>query len=91
MIAPCPTGWGVPVSDTVEIAREIVDCGLWYLAEYENGKFTLNRDPEHFTDVSAYLKKQGRFKHLTDADIKLITESRDEKWRRIRNSWVCDG
>ncbi|MBQ7782590.1 MAG: pyruvate synthase subunit beta, partial [Oscillospiraceae bacterium] len=24
VIAPCPTGWGVPVSDTVDIAREIV-------------------------------------------------------------------
>lgn len=89
VIAPCPTGWGVPVSDTVDIAREIVDCGLWYLAEYENGEFTLNRDPEEFTDVSAYLRKQGRFRHLTDADIQLITESRDAKWRKIRSSWIC--
>ncbi|MBQ8905868.1 MAG: pyruvate synthase subunit beta [Ruminococcus sp.] len=89
VIAPCPTGWGVPVSDTVDIAREIVDCGLWYLAEYENGEFTLNRDPKAFTDVSAYLKKQGRFRHLTDADIQLITESRDAKWRKIRSSWIC--
>lgn len=32
VIAPCPTGCGIPVSDTVEAAREIVDCGLWYLA-----------------------------------------------------------
>lgn len=89
VIAPCPTGWGVPVSDTVDIAREIVDCGLWYLAEYENGEFTLNHDPKSFTDVSAYLKKQGRFRHLTDADIQLITESRDAKWRKIRSSWIC--
>lgn len=90
VIAPCPTGWGVPVNDTVDIAREIVDCGLWYLAEYENGEFTVNRNPKNFTDVSAYLKKQGRFKHLTDADIALITESRDEKWRKIRGSWICE-
>ena len=89
VIAPCPTGWGVPVSDTVDIAREIVDCGLWYLAEYENGEFTLNHDPKEFTDVSAYLKKQGRFRHLTDADIQLIIESRDAKWRKIRCSWIC--
>lgn len=90
VIAPCPTGWGVSVSDTVDIAREIVDCGLWYLAEYENGEFTLNHDPKSFTDVSAYLKKQGRFRHLTDADIQLITEFRDAKWRKIRSSWICD-
>ena len=87
VIAPCPTGWGIPVSDTVEIAREIVDCGLWYLAEYENGEFILNRDPKQFTDVSEYLKKQGRFKHLTDDDINLIINSRDEKWNKIRSNW----
>jgi len=87
VIAPCPTGWGIPVSDTVEAAREIADCGLWYLAEYENGEFTLNRDPKEFTDVAAYLKKQGRFKHLTDEDIALIVRSRDEKWEKIRKNW----
>lgn len=52
VIAPCPTCRGISVSDTVEIAREIVDCGLWYLAEYENGEFVLNRNPKHFSDVS---------------------------------------
>ncbi len=87
VIAPCPTGWGIPVSDTVEAAREIVDCGLWYLAEYENGEFILNRDPKEFTDVAEYLKKQGRFKHLTDEDIALIVRSRDEKWEKIRKNW----
>ncbi len=87
VIAPCPIGWGIPVSDTVEIAREIVDCGLWYLAEYENGEFILNRDPKQFTYVSEYLKKQGRFKHLTDDDINLIINSRDEKWNKIRSNW----
>lgn len=87
VIAPCPTGWGVAVNETVDIAREIVDCGLWYLAEYENGEFTLTHDPKEFTDVSAYLRKQGRFKHLTDEDIAVITESRDKKWNRIRSQW----
>ena len=87
VIAPCPTGWGIPVSDTIEAAKEIVDCGLWYLAEYENGEFTLNHDPKEFTDAAAYLKKQGRFKHLTDEDISIIIKSRDEKWEKIRASW----
>lgn len=87
VIAPCPTGWGVAVNETVDIAREIADCGLWYLAEYENGEFTLTHDPKEFTDVSAYLRKQGRFRHLTDEDIAVITESRDKKWNRIRSQW----
>lgn len=83
VIAPCPTGWGVAPDATVDIAKEVVDCGLWYLAEYENGTFKLNHKPKEFTDVSAYLKKQGRFKHLTDDDIQIITASRDKKWEFI--------
>ncbi|MBR1555047.1 MAG: pyruvate synthase subunit beta [Oscillospiraceae bacterium] len=87
VIAPCPTGWGIPVSDTVDAAREIVDCGLWYLAEYENHEFKLSRDPKTFTSVEDYLRKQARFKHLTDEDIKIITDSRDKKWEFIRKNW----
>lgn len=87
VIAPCPTGWGIPVSDTVEIAREIVDCGLWYLAEYENGEFILNHIPKEFTSVAEYLKKQSRFRHLTDEDIQIIIKSRDAKWEKIRRDW----
>ena len=35
VMAPCPVGWGFPSADMVDVAREIVDTGLWYLAEYE--------------------------------------------------------
>ena len=87
VIAPCPTGWGVAPDATVDIAKEVVDCGLWYLAEYENGTFRLNHKPGEFTDVSAYLKKQGRFKHLTDEDIQIITASRDKKWEYINKNF----
>ncbi len=87
VIAPCPTGWGIPVSDTIDAAREIVDCGLWYLAEYENHEFKISRDPKTFTSVEDYLRKQARFKHLTDEDIKIITDSRDKKWEFIRKNW----
>ena len=88
VIAPCPTGWGIPVSDTVEATREIVDCGLWYLAEYENGEYKINHNPDKFTSVSDYLRKQGRFKHLTDEDVAVIEKSRDEKWSKIRKHWT---
>ena len=83
IIAPCPTGWGIATDETVEIAKEVVDSGLWYLAEYENGEFTLNRRPKAFSDVGAYLRKQGRFSHLTEDDIHIIEQSRDAKWEYI--------
>lgn len=90
VIAPCPTGWGVPVDETINIAREVVDSGLWYLAEYENGEFTLNRKPKEFTSVEDYLRKQGRFRHLSDDDIRIITDSRDKKWEYINKNFNHD-
>lgn len=88
IIAPCPTGWGIETDETVEIAKEVVDNGLWYLAEYENSEFTLNHKPKEFTDIKAYLKKQGRFRHLTDEDIEYIEESRDKKWEYINKNFI---
>ncbi|MBP1568469.1 MAG: pyruvate synthase subunit beta [Oscillospiraceae bacterium] len=88
VIAPCPTGWGVAVDETVEIAKEVVDSGLWYLAEYENGEYRLTHRPKEFTSVESYLKRQGRFKHLSEDDIKLITDSRDEKWKFIEKNFI---
>ncbi len=83
VIAPCPTGWGVKTEDCIEVAKEVVDCGLWYLAEFENGEFTLNKDFKEFSSVENYIKKQGRFKHLSDEEIDLIRKSRDDKWKFI--------
>lgn len=85
--APCPTGWGVASNTTVNIAKEVVDCGLWYLAEYECDEFTLNRNPKTFTSVEKYLRSQGRFKHLQAHDIEHIEEMRDRKWERMRRLW----
>lgn len=112
VIAPCPTGWGCAVDETVELAREIVDCGLWYLAEYfgpavanvdldaaafrdgsascvddlayPSGRFVINREPREFSSVAAYLRRQGRFRALSDGEIEQIERQRDAKWRALR-------
>ena len=83
VIAPCPTGWGITTENCVDVAKEVVDCGLWYLAEFENGEFTLNRRIKEFSDVGHYIRSQGRFKHLTDDDLNSIIEGRDRKWQFI--------
>jgi len=87
VFAPCPTGWGIAEDSTIDIAKEVVDCGLWYLAEFEQGEFILNKNPKEFSPVEEYLKKQSRFKHLRSEDIDSIISSRDKKWERIRKSW----
>lgn len=90
VIAPCPTGWGIPVDETIQAAKAVVDCGLWYLAEYYQGEFHLNRNPKEFTSVEEYLKSQSRFAHLDEEDRTAIIRGRDEKWSRIRRQWVID-
>ena len=87
VMAPCPTGWGCGVDETVDISKDIVDCGLWYLAEYENGKFKINRDPKEFTSVEDYLKKQSRFANFDAHDFERVIAERDATWNRIRNDW----
>ena len=95
VIAPCPTGWGCPEADMVDVARDIVDCGLWYLTEYEGpqlsgvpgGQFKLSRNPREFASVEAYLRRQGRFRALTDDEIAQVEAGRDAKWEQIRRDW----
>ena len=62
-----------------------IDCGLWFLAEYENGQYKLNKDIKEFSSVKEYLKKQKRFKHLNDEDIKIIEDIRNKKWKDLRD------
>lgn len=83
VIAPCPTGWGIKTEDCIGFAKEVVDCGLWYLAEFEDGEFKLNKRPKEFSDVNSYIRRQGRFKHLTDEDIEHLILSKDAKWKFI--------
>jgi len=85
--APCPTGWGHPTDQTIALAKEAVDCGLWYLAEYEKGDFKLNKRPKKFADVGGHLKKQARFRHLSDREIQDIEQHRDARWETMTSKW----
>ena len=95
VIAPCPTGWGHGVDQTVDIAKEVVDCGLWYLAEYEGeqvcgrtgGRYTLNRNPKEFSSVEDYLRRQARFRALTSEEVAQVVAGRDRTWEQMRRDW----
>lgn len=88
VFAPCPTGWGHASNITIDLAKQAVDSGLWYLAEYENGEFKLNKNPKEFSSVEEYLGSQGRFKHLKEKDVDIIKAHRDKKWEKMRKNWT---
>lgn len=61
---PCPLGWRIDSSQTIEVAKLAVDTGLYPLVEYEYGKLVKVRKVSSPKPVSEYLKTQGRFRHL---------------------------
>ena len=83
IMAPCPTGWGYPAEKTIEIGKLAVECGLWYLAEYEHGRYII-QEPKQFKPIEDYLKAQKRFKHLKAEDYERIRGYRDAEWDRLR-------
>jgi pyruvate ferredoxin oxidoreductase beta subunit len=85
--APCPVGWGFGSDETIELAKEAVDCGLWALAEYEDGNFKINMRPKNLNGLTDYIKRQGRFRHLKEEDITVIEMARDKKWEYIGENW----
>ena len=79
IFSPCVPGWKYDPALTVELGRLVVDTGLWEMLEFENGVETVNMQPK-FTPVEEFFKLQGRFKHLTDSDVKEIQGIVNKQW-----------
>jgi pyruvate/2-oxoacid:ferredoxin oxidoreductase beta subunit len=83
LLTPCPTGWRTPSDSAPELGILAVETNVFPLYEIENGKkFIINHKP-HCLPVQEYLSKQGRFKHLSDEQIKTIQKEVDEEWTRL--------
>lgn len=65
---PCPSGWGFASDQTLELGRLGVMTGLIPLYEEENGSITGVRKLKKKIQISDYLKKQKRFRHLFDGE-----------------------
>ncbi len=80
----CPAGHKSEERSSVKIARLAVETGVFPLYEVEYGtRYTINHEPA-FTDVSAYLELQGRFRHLKDEHIETIRRNIRWEWERLR-------
>ena len=80
---PCPTGWAFDPALTIEVAKAAVQTGAWVLLEIEKGNITLNRKLEKLKPIKTYLQLQGRFKHITQTDIKNIQEEIDHNVNKL--------
>ncbi|MEM0106685.1 MAG: 3-methyl-2-oxobutanoate dehydrogenase subunit beta [Candidatus Micrarchaeaceae archaeon] len=90
LYSPCPPGWRIDTSDTIEVGKLAVQTGLWILYEYENNKLSISQFSKPFEDkskrrpINDYLKLQGRFSRISEDDIKEIEAAIDEKWHFLQ-------
>ena len=85
ILAPCPPGWKTSDEETIELARIAVLNRVFPLMEVEDGRrwrFTVEHPGQ---PVAEYLRRQGRFKHLTEEQIVHVQAETDDRWARLVN------
>ena len=87
VLAPCPRGWRYNTPDLMKINKLAVETCVWPLYEVIDGKYVVNYKPKNKLPVEDYLKVQGRYKHLFNAENKhligLIQKDVDARWERL--------
>lgn len=82
--SPCPTGWRCAPDLSIKYGRLVVESCIFPLYEVENGKYKLNKNIDKPLPVTEYLKGQGRFRHLTDVEIKYIQDRVNREWEDLK-------
>jgi pyruvate/2-oxoacid:ferredoxin oxidoreductase beta subunit len=84
LFSPCPPGWKSDPKDSITLARLAVECNIFPLYEIENGERIRITCESQSLPVSEYLKMQGRFRYLTEEDVRII-QHRTDKYYKILN------
>ncbi|MGB9744181.1 MAG: 3-methyl-2-oxobutanoate dehydrogenase subunit beta [Desulfurella sp.] len=82
IFVPCPPGQKFLEDKTIEVAKLAVETGVFPLYEIIDGKYVLSKKPK-FTDITEYLKLQGRYKNLTQENIEFLRQSIQKKWEYL--------
>jgi pyruvate/2-oxoacid:ferredoxin oxidoreductase beta subunit len=92
LLAPCPTGWRFPTELSVKLARMAVESRVFPLLEVEDGVRWTVQQPQQGISVRDYIKMQGRFAHLSEAEIEAMEKSVHEEWELLvaKASSVCE-
>ena len=79
----CPTGWRCATNLAVKLGRLVVETGIFPLYEVENGEYKMSFEVPKLRPVQDYLKLQGRFRHLSDDNIRLIQERVEREYYKL--------
>jgi pyruvate ferredoxin oxidoreductase beta subunit/2-oxoisovalerate ferredoxin oxidoreductase beta subunit len=84
ILAPCPPGWKSSDEESIALARMAVQCRVFPLVEVEDGeRWRFSRAPAPAEPVAPYLARQGRFRHLTEAQVARIQSDVDARWKAL--------
>jgi pyruvate ferredoxin oxidoreductase beta subunit len=80
IFSPCPTGWRMPSAKVTEVCKLAVKTKVYPLYEVIDGTYVMGRKIAKPLPVVNYLKTQGRFRHLSDEQIKSIQFEVDQRY-----------
>jgi pyruvate/2-oxoacid:ferredoxin oxidoreductase beta subunit len=74
---------------SVRLGRLAVQTGIFPLYEVENGKYKLTIEPTPIRPVQDYLKLQGRFRHLSEGNVKEIQARVTSDYEALKRKAAC--
>ena len=81
--APCPTGWRMKSELAVESSRLAVNSRVFPLYEVIDGQYIMSKKIPNPIPLADYLKPQGRFRHLSEADIAQISDRVNREYEHL--------
>jgi 2-oxoisovalerate ferredoxin oxidoreductase beta subunit len=83
VLGACPPGWRYPTDQSTELARLAVESRYFPLVACDDGRWEVTFRPKHPVPVREFLATQGRFAHLSPAEIDAIQAHVDERWELL--------
>ncbi|MCE7742383.1 MAG: pyruvate synthase subunit beta, partial [Candidatus Heimdallarchaeota archaeon] len=88
----CPPNWGADSAHSVKISRLGVQTGIWPLFEWdrETNNVVLSNPSKKFEvqenrkPIRDWTSLQGRFRGITDEEIKALQADTERQWNFIR-------
>jgi len=84
VLSVCPTGWRSAPEMSVRLGRLAVQTGIFPLYEIIDGKYKMTMDLPELRPVKDYMKTQGRFRHLSDDNIKQIQDRVIREYAKLK-------
>jgi pyruvate/2-oxoacid:ferredoxin oxidoreductase beta subunit len=89
LLSACPTGWRMPENLSIEVMRLAVLSSIFPLYEVEDGEiYRQTVIPDDIIPVDRYIHLQGRFRHMTDEDVKEFQKAVDNGYERLKQRFI---